>query len=244
MDDVKLDSIIRKVKGLMALAEDNSNEDEAQSAFVMAQKLMMKYNIEQSEIEDKTDKSKIINGQAAAYKTVYWYEKLLANIVSDNFRVKHYYSNKYFEGDIKIKRTVMFYGLEQDVKIAKEIFILANDALDFYTKRFVEAVYATGDYDRERSFTSNLKNSYMQGFIIGLEEKMKSQRFALQEEYGLVVLTPKVVEEGYNELQKDFGKPIDMKIPNIEELAAYHQGYKDGEEIDYTKSTVDEEIVY
>lgn len=243
MDNDKLDSIIRKIKGLMALAEDNANEDEAQSAFVMAQKLMMKYNIEQSEIEDKIDTSSIIQGQATAYKTIFWQEKLLANIVAENFRVKFYYNNKRFNGEKKRKRTIMFYGLEQDVKIAKEMFVLANDAVDFYTRRFIEGVYNTGDYIRDKTFTTDLKNSYMKGFIDGLSEKMKSQRFALQEEFGLILLTPKIVEEGYEDFSKDFGKGTKWNIPKIEEVAAYQQGYEDGEEIDYTKSTVDDEIV-
>lgn len=243
MDNDKLDSIIRKIKGLMALAEDNTNEDEAQSAFVMAQKLMMKYNIEQSEIEETLDTASIIQGQATAYKTIFWHEKLLASIIADNFRVKFYYNNKRFDGDRKKKRTIMFYGLEQDVKIAKEMFVLANDAVDFYTKRFIEGVYSTGEYIRDKSFTKDLKNSYTTGFIDGLREKMKSQRFALQEEFGLILLTPKIVEEGYEDFSKDFGKGTNWSIPKVEEMAAYHQGYTEGEEIDYTKSTVDDEIV-
>lgn len=243
MDNEKLDSIIRKIKGLMALAEDNANEDEAQSAFVMAQKLMMKYNIEQSEIEDTADIASIIQGQATAYKTIFWHEKLLASIISDNFRVKYYYNNKIFNGERKKRRTIMFFGLEQDVKIAKEMFVLANDAIDFYTKRFVEGVYNTGGYMRDKTFTTDLKNSYMQGFINGLRDKMKSQRFELQEEYGLIILMPKVVEDEYEEFSKDFNKGSKWKIPKIEELDAYHQGYTDGEEIDYTKSTVNDEIL-
>lgn len=244
MDNNKLDSIIRKIKGLMALAEDNVNEDEAQSAFVMAQKLMMKYNIEQSEIEETLDTSSLIQGQATAYKTLFWHERLLAVIIADNFRVKFYLNNKRFNGDIKKKRTIMFYGLEQDVKMAKEMFVLANDAVDFYTKRFIEAVYSTGDYERERAFTKNLKNSYIKGFVDGLRERMESQRFALQKEYGLVLLTPKIVVEGYEEFSKNFGKSTTWKIPKIEEAAAYQQGFTDGEEIDYSKSTVNTEIIF
>ena len=74
MKDEKLDAIIRKIKGLLATAEDNANEDEAQAAFVLAQKMMMKYNIETSDIEEKNDVN-IVEGQATAHKTLYWYER-------------------------------------------------------------------------------------------------------------------------------------------------------------------------
>lgn len=240
----KLDSIIRKIKGLLALAEDNTNDDEAQSAFVLAQKLMIKYNIEQSEITNEPDTSSITEGQATAYKTLFWYEKELAIIIADNFRVKSFLYNKRFSGDVKKRRSIFFYGLEQDVKVAKEIFVLANDALEFYTKRFIEEFYKVNwDIYRDKTHTTNLKNSYIRGFIDGLKKKLAEQRFSLQEEYGLVVLMPKIVEESYAEYSKTFGKGSNFKIPKIEEVIAYQQGYTDGETIDYTKTTVDDEVM-
>lgn len=243
MDNGKLDSIIRKVRGLLAVAEDNANEDEAQSAFVMAQKLMIKYNIEQSEIIEKDDRSSITEGQATAYKTLFWFERKLAIIIADNFRVKNYLSNRYVSGAANKRRSVVFYGLDQDVKIAKEIFVLANEAIEFYTKRFIDQFYFVNNLERDKSYTAKLKSSYIRGFIEGLESKLNSQRFALQEEYGLVVLTPKIVEDNYAELSKSFGTATSYKIPSIEEIFAYKQGYEDAESIDYTKTTVDDEIV-
>lgn len=239
MEENKLESIIRKIKGLLALAEDNSNDEEAQSAFVMAQKLMIKYNVELSQIND-TDDVDLVTGQATAHKTVFWYEKLLARIIADNFRVKFYYNDKYVNNEVKRKRSVMFYGLEQDVKIAKELFVLANDALEIYTKRYIDKFY--GARNRDRSTTTELKNSYMRGFTDGLRQKLKEQKNALQQEFGLVVLMPQVVIDGYEEFSKNFSKPTALTIPRIEDTIAYKSGLEDGKKIDYTKSTIDDEI--
>ncbi|QAW06651.1 DUF2786 domain-containing protein (plasmid) [Bacillus subtilis] len=43
------EAIIKKVKGLLAIANDNKNDEESQSAFLLAQKLMIKHDISVSE---------------------------------------------------------------------------------------------------------------------------------------------------------------------------------------------------
>ena len=72
INNEKLEGIIRKVKGLLALAEDNKNEDEAQSAFTMAQKLMIKYNIELSQVQELT-KENVNKREVTAYKTLHFH---------------------------------------------------------------------------------------------------------------------------------------------------------------------------
>lgn len=44
--------IVKKVKGLLAIANDQKNDEECQSAFVLAQKLMIEYGINKSDVED------------------------------------------------------------------------------------------------------------------------------------------------------------------------------------------------
>ncbi|EHV0154599.1 DUF2786 domain-containing protein, partial [Enterococcus faecalis] len=55
MDNKK---IIKKIKGLLAISRDQKNDEESQSAFVLAQKLMIQYNIDKSEIEELSVDSK------------------------------------------------------------------------------------------------------------------------------------------------------------------------------------------
>lgn len=240
MNNEKMESMIKKIQGLLALASDNTNEAEAQSAFVMAQKLMIKYNIELSEIEGTEDVSNVTQGQATAYKTVNWQEKMLASIIAENFRVKHYYNSRYVYGSGRRKKCIMFFGLEQDVKIAKEIFVLASDILENYAKKFVKHRYSVMvGVGRSRELHKRLKDSYMLGFLQGLNEKLKTQRFALQEEFGLVVLMPQVVHDEYDKFSSNFTKSTATRIPDANESRAYQQGFKDGEKVDYTKSTLD-----
>ncbi|MCT6922787.1 DUF2786 domain-containing protein [Metasolibacillus sp.] len=91
MDNEKIDAILRKVKGLLAIAEDNANDEEAQSAFVRAQILMMKYNIDQREVENRLEEdASTIEDFGTVYKTLYWFERALAIVIAKNFRVKNF----------------------------------------------------------------------------------------------------------------------------------------------------------
>ncbi|HAP3793174.1 TPA: DUF2786 domain-containing protein, partial [Enterococcus faecalis] len=49
MDNKK---IIKKIKGLLAISRDQKNDEESQSAFILAQKLMIQYNIDKNEVEE------------------------------------------------------------------------------------------------------------------------------------------------------------------------------------------------
>lgn len=64
----------------------------------------------------------------------------------------------------------------------------------------------------------------------------------MREEYGLVLLTPVKVQEAYD--KKFEGKPgLPLTIPSIEEWKAYEQGFHDGNKVDYTKSTIDGNVM-
>lgn len=235
------ESIIKKIKGLLAIANDNKNDEESQSAFLLAQKLMMKHNISITTVEENTDKVTIEEGQITAYKKLFWWERKLAIIISENFRVKNFINSKKLKDGKQRKSALMFFGFEKDVELAKEMYILAYDALKLYSNRFVEEYYQFRT-ERLHKTTIRIKDSYIRGFLEGLDAKFKEQVEQMQQEYGLMLLVPAEVEESYAELSKDFGKGINWRLPPIEELVAYQEGFLDAKDIDYTKSTIDEEI--
>lgn len=90
--DNRNDGIIKKIKGLLAIANDNKNDEESQSAFIMAQKLMIKYDISMGEVESKKESQDIKQGQVTVHKKLFWWERKLAIIISNNFRVKFFYN--------------------------------------------------------------------------------------------------------------------------------------------------------
>ncbi|EIR3903414.1 DUF2786 domain-containing protein, partial [Enterococcus faecalis] len=122
MDNKK---IIKKIKGLLAISRDQKNDEESQSAFILAQKLMIQYNIDKNEVEElSVDSENDVIGEESVtiYKRLYWWERQLACIISENFRVKNFLNNKYL-GRQK-KRRIVFYGFGRDLELAKEMYIL------------------------------------------------------------------------------------------------------------------------
>lgn len=76
----KNDKVIRKVKGLLALAENNSNMEESQSAFLQAQKMIVKYGINPNDVENKQMKD-VLTGSVTSYKKLWWWERSLAPVI-------------------------------------------------------------------------------------------------------------------------------------------------------------------
>ena len=235
-------SIIKKIKGLLALANNNSNDEEAQTAFIMAQKLMLKNNITMGEVEDIKTSQEIEEGQVTVNKKLFWWERELSIIISKNFRVKNFINSKLLKNNFQRKRAIIFLGYENDVALAKEMYLLAYEVIAFYSKRFVENYCDTNDLSRTKKITTEVKNSYIRGFLEGLNNKFEQQVSEMKQENALMVLVPHEVEAKYNEMFEG-KKGLSFKMPPIEELEAYRQGYTDGNRIDYTKSTIDDEIL-
>lgn len=239
MDNEK---IIRKVRGLLAIAQDERNDEESQSAFILAQKLMLQYGIQNSDIESQTIQQQtaaIQETKVTVYKRLFWWERHLAQIISKNFRVKYFLNSKMVGR--QQKRQIVFYGLVSDLPLAKEIYLLAYEVLLFHSKTFVNRYYQQQEKStRNRYVTESLKTSYIRGFLSGLDERFNEQVAALKEQYELLVLIPEVVEQAYEELSSHWGKPLALQAPNVNVLEAYQDGYLAGKKIDFIRQTLKE----
>ena len=79
----------------------------------------------------------------------------------------------------------------------------------------------------------------MRGFLEGLETKFEEQVQQMRDQgNALMVLVPKEVEDKYK--QEVTGKAVTLSVPSASEWIAYQTGYRNGNEIDYTKSTIDD----
>lgn len=231
--------IIKKVKGLLAIAKDEKNDEESQSAFILAQKLMIQYEISKHEVEDYELSSEIdqINEESVTiYKRLYWWERTLANIIAKNFRVKNFLNSKYMGK--QRKRRIVFYGFGRDLELAKEMYILAYDVILYHSKRFIDDYYNSHWESRSRYMTESIKSSYIRGFLSGLSVRFEEQISVSRKSFEVLVLIPEEVEKSYKKMSSDWGKPINFNPPPVEVFEAYQKGLSDGKEIDFTKSTI------
>lgn len=233
-------SIIKKIQGLIAIANDEKNDEESQSAFMMAQRLMIKHSIAESDVVEVKPNRDVNTQDVTVYKQLHWWEQHLANIISENFRVKWYYSEKTLYGERRVKRKIVFLGLKDDLELAKEMYILAYEVLVHYAKEAVKDFYVKDDYRRTRAMTTKVKDSYMRGFLSGMAERFKEQVADMQQEFGLVLLMPVEVKEKYDVMfpTTKKHKGVSFRLPNAYDTI-YQDGYGKGKEVDYTKSTLD-----
>lgn len=231
--------IVKKIKGLLAIARDKKNDEESQSAFLLAQKLMIQYSVEKSEVEDyelSSEMDSIDEESVTIYKKLFWWERVLATIISENFKVKNFLKND-FSGKQK-KRKIVFYGHGRDLELSKEMYILAYETIVFHSNEYVKEFYKTYNAVRSTYQTKSIKASYIRGFLNGLNDRFEEQACILREKYELVSLVPDEVEKAYSEYSSDFGKARKIAPPPVEIVEAYEKGEEDGKSVDFTRKTI------
>lgn len=207
LSDEKREKMIEKIRKMMNLAKKNTSIEEGLSAALHAQKLMMKYNIheEDVELEEIRDEITSVFSQQKHNSTFHSWRKQLAVIVARNFRCKCYIHN----GD------VVFRGYTQDAKLALEVY---------------NNLYLIGDKGGSKAYHDKLTetgsgkgvyNSYVVGFLRGIEEGLGEQSTAL------MVITPKEVEEEFEEFSKDFKTSSNNNL-SVTNSDSYYKGKADG----------------
>lgn len=210
------DKIILKVQNLLELAYDAPNDEEGQSALLMAQKLMVKHNLAMSDIQ-KIQKKNIGETVAASeYRMVWWKEKL-AGILGANFRCKVIRERKVDEGITKM----IFFGYDSDAELCTKVYEGAVLYLEYRLKR----LYPTITKARWKDY----KKSYLFGFLTGLNERFEKQTQS-SEEFALMVQVPaEVLGEQYKRMGKLNERSVKIPIQKVD-LEAYSEGLEHAKE--------------
>ncbi|MGX7074914.1 DUF2786 domain-containing protein [Globicatella sanguinis] len=219
------DKILEKIRNLLELAEDGGNDEESQTALIMAQKLMLKHKISQNELS-KSDKQEIVLRSLSVYKRLYWWEKSLAMVIADNFRVMLYVQSNRLPHQASTVRKIVFMGFPEDTDLAYEIFHLAADSMCYHASNHLKAIQKKN----KNVALVELRKAYYKGFIDGLEEKFAAQREEMQTEndaYALVIQVPDEVKKAFR--NQVGGQKLSYKAPRYTKAdAAYSEGYIKG----------------
>lgn len=197
--------IQKVIQHLFAKAASTHSEHEAEAAILKAHELMAKYGIQEVSSEEEirylTESCKHSGNRS--------FRRYLANIIAPNFRVKYFLRNM----------QVTFFGHEDDVRIAKEVFEYAYQFANRQAQRLCR------DLRTNHVDVTGLYNSYTLGFCKGLKEQLDAQSTAL------LVITPQDVNQKYQEMSKNFGKSSRQMRINRFSQAVYEQGRQDGRSV-------------
>lgn len=127
--------MLNKIKNLLnTTTENGASEAEAQSAILLAQKLMAKHGLEMADVEanagDKATKKEVMEGYGTEGVKLAWWHKRLAQIIADNFRC-YYFLRVYYK-----ETKIVFMGLKEDVEIAKSIFKFASIQIEHHARAY------------------------------------------------------------------------------------------------------------
>ena len=216
--------IINKVKGLLDIAKDSNQDEETQTALLLAQKLMVKYGIKKSSIQDQ--QRAVEYGVLERCRKFSVLKKFLANVIADNFKVLFvrtgsFYPNKHFQYN--------FYGYSNDVELAKNIYFLAVKIIQYRTKKYLNNYYLKTGAARNRKLTAFLKRNYIYEFITGLETRLNDQT----KKYDLMVKPD-------DEVIKRLGptRSMDDKVSCNYKSKSFKKGFTDGYNTDLSQKSV------
>ena len=204
MEDKK--GIIEKIKKIMALAENNPNENEAMAAALKAQKLMAEYSIKESDLGTKLTEDNIDKILCQCPGEPQKWRFQLAVILAKNFRCNIY----------TIGNTIAFYGYEQDREICAEVFhslYRIGVKLSDKKKREYRRIYGTA---------TGARNTFCLGFVDGIKNALEQQCTAL------MIVVPKEVSDKFEEKTKNFGKKTTSLRCNCYDKRVYDEGFFEG----------------
>ncbi len=208
-DDSKIESVIKKVEKLLALANDKANEHEAISASLMAQKLLAKYGLSLDDVDGKgKDKEIPIEEVSVDMGGGNKWKYRLVSVIANNFRCKAYVTN----------RTLFtFYGYRDDIMTARAVFTYLFNTANRLGKDYMKSRKKEGDSVNQGTF-----NYYCVGFVDAVNAELSRQSTEL------MIVTPHSVEDAFNEKFKN-SKAIKATVTvNADDIDAYEQGKKDG----------------
>lgn len=218
------EKILDRIKKLLALS-GSPNENEAQAALLKAQELMVKYNIEKNELEDPEiakNKKVVEEILRKSSRRVPWYEGVLARVIGENFKTVVFF-RPYWNHEKQCKYKVLIsMGLEEDVLITKELYSFTLNQIKRLVKKYTE-----GMNTKERA---GFKNTFIHGFISGLEKGFKEQ--IEQNNWGLVLVKDALVVEEEKKLGLVKAKPNTGIQPRLDgKIDTYNKGYNEGHKI-------------
>lgn len=222
------EKIIDMIAKILAKADKSRNpsHEEAESAILMAQRLMAKHGIESHEVEAYTaEEDEIVESNIKQTRNQELPSIFLASIIADNFRVKFYTAIRKATLYHKRVSTIRFLGKKMDVEIASKVYAHAHETMERECERFtVNATIANAI----KSHPKVIRHNFKLGFGMGLKEKLAKQ--VESECMALVLKVDSKVEEAFDKLGT-FNKKEGAFTPD---LHAQMHGYQQGKNYNYT----------
>ena len=206
-----LNKIADKIQHLLDKTVANgATEGEAQTALLLAQKLMKKYNIAASELGQN---EKVEYAFESCKVKVNPRSKWMCMIMADSFAVRAILSGN----------RICYFGYKTNVEAAKSALEFAHKVME---RGMTKACRDQGLTGTEQAGASLIYNAYAKGFLTALQEAMAAQTVAL------AVVVPDDVNKAFAEkfAHARESRKTTMKMGR-DQWDAFHAGREDGKTV-------------
>ena len=208
-----------KIKKVLAMIEGAKTEGEAQAASLALQRLVAKSGLSVEEIERlDDDDSSLVKDEVVGIGTsgVVW-KRTLGMVIAENYRCEA------LVGKIRNKSFLVFVGLEEDAKIARECFKMTQCAAKRCLRRYSDEYRA--NHGLTGSVSTAFKNAYYLGLIEGLKEAYSQQR-AESDELAIALQVPAIVKRNID--SRKISKMRQSSVTVSSNCEIHDAGYQDG----------------
>lgn len=168
---MELNDVVRKIKKLLAVAEDPSASDqEIQLAAYRAEKLMFKYKLDRKDIIEKDNSSKNV-------EKYYFEKKYTAYLVWTLMSIAEYCQTQgFYNGKLNSKAYLGIIGFKDDITLCKEIALpilnyMEDTLIDLRSCYIGEVDFRVFKRNWCEGFASGIKTQLDKGFIELKEEE-------------------------------------------------------------------------
>lgn len=224
--------IVDKITKLLAKANGNITQAEAQLYMEKAQELALKNEIDISSLKNSNaNESVIINESLTFGKRLPTVNAYVVNILENFFNIRIITS-----GIRATNRTLHFIGKTADIETSKYVYTWLSETMVRCWKNY---------YESNSGVQLSQKQSYLMGFYYGLDAKLKknkndiisSQTSEVQSNYALAVVNTearmkKVIEKFFPKLKKAISKTVSV------EPSSYYKGIIDGNKCNISKGGI------
>jgi hypothetical protein len=196
------EAIIEKIQKLLSLA-NSDNENEAKSATKRANEMLLKYNLNMQQIKD-IQFEYVTQDALSVGLTLKAYQIQISSLLTNFFFVRVIISKErvgrssgnnswYRSSRTQWKKTIKMIGTKENCQIASYIFEYLNGA---YPKLWKE-------YKSKNSWAGKAhQKSYFTGLSAGINEMLKAQKWQVEQEMGLVVVSDPALDKYVSERAK------------------------------------------
>lgn len=231
------DKILLKIKKTLELAERAGSEEEANTALKLAQEMMLKYSVDENDINGINDNEiiqKVYNPEA---KRTPKHTQILSMILRNHFPVETMttlITGIYSRISVIGKKTDCEYFCIMLDSIVKQYTKKLNPMCKNYLTTLAEKVgYKKLPAHLEKEYRTKFKNSYLNGYSTGIDKTFTENEV----EKGLMIITPDAVIKKQAAIIT--GKRVIKNNTSLE--SGFQYGFSDGIETGriYKKNRID-----